>query len=196
MKRIFKNNLKDESGVSSFITFLFVVFPLIVLIFAILEIANLSNTMISMNRGLHEASYKTATSSLPMTNINERWKNNFLLYLVSQGNSRTQFSNNINTLELVTVLPNDSGTKTGKIYTKITVGLDYTMSPAASRATLQSNNIIVENTSGGPPTIKVEIKYRYKYIGPFLSYLLMDNIDSIVLGSGLKIINEHPNYDF
>lgn len=185
---------KDESGISSMISFILVVFPLIVIIFAIFEIAYMGSTIISMNRGLMDALVKTSTSQLPMSDT-ERWENNLATYLLSQGTSRTQFTPSSESLKIVQTLPDDEGVDSKYVYAKITAVLNKSLSDGKA-----PSYIIVDDITDAaePPMIKIEIKYRYHFISPYLSYFLspVENISSIVINSGMETINEHPNYAY
>lgn len=183
---------KDESGISSMVSFILVVFPLIVIIFAIFEIAYMGSTVISMNRGLMDASVKTSTSQLPMSNT-ERWENNLATYLLSQGTSRTQFTPSSESLKIVQTLPDDENIDSRYVYAKITTVLNKSLSDGNVPSYIIVDDITNANE---PPMVKIEIKYRYHFISPYLSYFLapVENISSVVMSSGMETINEHPNY--
>lgn len=208
-----KNILNDSSGVSSYLTFIFVVFPLIVIIFAILEVANLSTTIISMNRGLMECSIKTATSPYPMSS-DARWNDNLKAYVLSQGNSRTQL-NPDSPINYMSQEDSENwpepvpGALNVRIHATLVEELENT-SIAPPSSLLNIERVSMPTVSSGdyldprvivpPPTIDIKIQYRYRFIGSFLTYFLLpvtgnnNPLNSITITTGMKTINEHPNY--
>lgn len=182
--QLYKNLAKDR-GESYMIMFIFVVLPFVFMVLFTLNIAWMAQVRMTTNRALQEAAVRFATDTRNMDDpdryavfVNHLQGNSLL------GIAQVQIMGADEELPTnETVIANKNASNRTILYLKVRAD-----SPAVADSGLPFSPTAPVN--GRPPYITADIVFAPR---SFMRYL---NSDKLAVRSSIKILNEHPDYDY